>query len=110
MANVRGLDLFGKHFSDFRDKYVLIGGVASALAMDDAGESFRATKDLDIVLVIEALDSSFVSHFWEFIKAGEYQIKQVGGERPVFYRFQNPKDESYPVQIELFSRSPPVSG
>lgn len=106
MANVRGLDLFGKHFSGFRDKYVLIGGVASALAMDDAGESFRATKDLDIVLVIEALDASFVAHFWEFIKAGEYQIKQVGGERPVFYRFQNPKDESYPVQIELFSRSP----
>ncbi|WCM48958.1 hypothetical protein OH720_18275 [Pseudomonas sp. WJP1] len=106
MASVRGLDVFGQHFRDFRDRYVLIGGVASALAMDDAGESFRATKDLDIVLVIEALDAGFVAHFWDFIKAGGYQIKQKGGDRPVFYHFQNPTNETYPVMIELFSRAP----
>lgn len=106
MVSVKGLDLFAKHFRDFRDSYVLIGGVASALAMEDAGESFRATKDLDIVLVIEALDSSFVNRFWEFIKAGGYEIKQRGGDRPVFYRFQNPSDETFPVMIELFSRAP----
>lgn len=106
MASVRGLDLFGDHFRDFRDRYVLIGGVASALAMDDAGESFRATKDLDIVLVIEALDAGFVAHFWDFIRVAGYQIKQKGGDRPVFYRFQHPTDEAYPVQIELFSRAP----
>ncbi|MNJ36232.1 hypothetical protein D3C77_310120 [compost metagenome] len=74
--------------------------------MDDAGEDFRATKDLDIVLVIEALDAGFVAHFWDFIKAGGYQIKQKGGDRPVFYRFQKPTDENYPVMIELFSRAP----
>lgn len=108
MVSVKGLDVFGKHFRDFRDRYVLIGGVASALAMEDAGEGFRATKDLDIVLVIEALDGSFVSHFWDFIKAGGYQIKQKGGESPApnFYRFQNPADEAYPAMIELFSRTP----
>lgn len=106
MANVRGLDLFGKHFSEYRDQYVLIGGVASSLAMDDAGEEFRATKDLDIVLIIEALNVEFVARLWDFIKTGGYHIKQVGGQRPVFYRFQNPTDESYPIQIELFSRAP----
>lgn len=106
MARVRGLDLFAKHFSGHRDQYVLIGGVASSLAMTDAGSDFRATKDLDIVLIIEALNADFVSHFWAFIKDGGYRIKQVGGERPVFYRFQHPSDESYPVQIELFSRAP----
>ncbi|WP_231114289.1 MULTISPECIES: hypothetical protein [Pseudomonas] len=103
---MKGLEIFGRHFRDFRDSYVLIGGVASALAMEDAGESFRATKDLDIVLVIEALDASFVNRFWEFIKAGGYEIKQRGGDRPVFYRFQNPADDTYPVMIELFSRAP----
>ncbi|KPA92238.1 MULTISPECIES: hypothetical protein [Pseudomonas] len=106
MAIVRGLERFGKHFSEYKDKYVLIGGVASALTMDDAGRDFRATKDLDIVLIIEALDTAFVARFWDFVKAGGYQIKQAGGERPVFYRFQHPTDESYPVQIELFSRTP----
>ncbi|SEH88657.1 hypothetical protein [Pseudomonas asplenii] len=108
MVGVRGLDVFGRHFREFRDRYVLIGGVASALAMEEVGERFRATKDLDIVLVIEALDAGFVAHFWDFIKAGGYQIKQRGGERPapVFYRFQNPSEEAYPVMIELFSRAP----
>lgn len=77
--------------------------------MAEAGQSFRATKDLDIVLVIEALNAEFAGAFWAFIRAGKYAIRQVGGidgQRPVFYRFQNPEDEAYPVQIELFSRAP----
>lgn len=106
MAEIRGLDLFGKHFADYREHYVLIGGVASWLTMEEAGLPFRATKDLDIVLVIEALNTDFVAHFWDFIKAGEYQVRQRGGERPLFYRFQNPGNEAYPAQLELFSRSP----
>ena len=52
MAEIRGLDVFGQHFSEFRDQYVLIGGVASWLTMAEAGQSFRATKDLDIVQFI----------------------------------------------------------
>ncbi|MDU8499682.1 hypothetical protein RYB01_10860 [Pseudomonas syringae] len=109
MAQIRGLDVFGKHFSEYRDHYVLIGGVASWLTMDEAGQSFRATKDLDVVLVIEALNRQFVEAFWSFIRDGKYAIRQVGGidgDRPIFYRFQNPENESYPVQIELFSRAP----
>jgi hypothetical protein len=109
VAEIRGLDVFGQHFSEYRDQYVLIGGVASWLTMDEAGQSFRATKDLDIVLVIEALNSDFVGAFWEFVRAGGYAIRQVGeidGKRPVFYRFQNPENEAYPAQLELFSRAP----
>ena len=109
MDEIRGLDLFGQHFSDYRDQFVLIGGVASWLTLNEAGLPFRATKDLDIVLVIEALNAEFVGAFWEFLKAGGYAVRQVGGidgQRPVFYRFQNPADEAYPAQLELFSRSP----
>ncbi|CRM63199.1 hypothetical protein [Pseudomonas sp. 44 R 15] len=109
MAEIRGLDVFGQHFSAYRDQFVLIGGVASWLTMDEAGQSFRATKDLDIVLVIEVLNSEFVGAFWEFVRAGGYTIRQVGeidGKKPVFYRFQNPENEAYPAQLELFSRSP----
>ncbi|WP_256596379.1 MULTISPECIES: hypothetical protein [unclassified Pseudomonas] len=80
--------------------------MAAYLSMEEAGQAFRATRDLDIVLIIEALDPSFVARFWEFIRTGGYQIKQRNNERPIFYRFMAPTDTSFPVQIELFSRSP----
>ena len=46
---VKGLDQFRAHFEDFNDRYVLIGGAACFLALDEAGLDFRVTKDLDIV-------------------------------------------------------------
>ena len=103
---IRGLALFAQHFSEYQQQYVMIGGVASWLTMEEAGGSFRATKDLDVVLVIEALSGEFVRQFWAFIKAGGYRIKQTGCGRPTFYRFQHPSDQRYPEQIELFSRAP----
>lgn len=51
MVSIKGLEVFGRHFREFQDRYVLIGGVASALAMEDAGESFRTTKDIDTGLL-----------------------------------------------------------
>jgi len=52
---VEGLDRFGEHFAAYTDQYLLIGGAACTLAMDEAGQPFRATKDLDIVLCLESL-------------------------------------------------------
>ena len=57
---VKGLDCFRDHFNAYNDRYVLIGGAACSLAMDNAGLAFRATRDLDIVLCVEALDTSCV--------------------------------------------------
>ncbi len=64
---IKGLNKFREHFADFSDHYVLIGGAASVLVMDEAGVDFRATKDLDIVLCVEALDASFAEAFWSFV-------------------------------------------
>jgi hypothetical protein len=74
---VKGLDLFRQHFADYADQYVLIGGTAATLAMDDAGLDFRATKDLDIVLHIEALNAEFGATFWTFVERGRYAIRQA---------------------------------
>lgn len=60
---VKGLDLFRERFRDFADQYVLIGGTACDLILKEAGLHFRATKDLDIVLCIEAIDSRFAKAF-----------------------------------------------
>jgi hypothetical protein len=106
---VVGIDRFREYFKDYQGSYVLIGGVAASITMDLLDEAFRTTKDLDIVLVVEALNLQFVDQFWKFIKDGGYTIRQrgdSGGRSPVFYRFQNPEDKSFPVQVELFSRVP----
>ena len=61
---LEGLDKFADHFESYTDNYVLIGGTACDLAMQLVGQSFRATKDLDIVLFLEQRRDEFVSHFW----------------------------------------------
>ncbi|MCP1617467.1 hypothetical protein FBY21_2075 [Pseudomonas sp. SLBN-26] len=102
---VRGLDTFKDFFRDFTDRYVLIGGVAATVAMEQGGGSFRATKDFDLVLVVEALDAEFGRRFWEFVAAGGYEIRERSDGSPVFYRFSKPADSSFPFMLELFSRS-----
>ena len=64
---VKGLELFRDHFEAFTGHYTLIGGAACDLAMNEAGLSFRGTKDLDIVLCTEVLDADFGRAFWENI-------------------------------------------
>lgn len=104
---VRGLDIFREYFAGHADQFVLIGGTAATLAMEEAGIEFRATKDLDIVLHIEALRPSFGEAFWSFVEAGGYEIRQASDTgKPVFYRFQKPADERFPAMLELFCRAP----
>ena len=74
---VRGLDVFREYFASHADQFVLIGGTAATLAMEDAGLEFRATKDLDIVLHIEALNTAFGEVFWKFVEEGRYEIRQA---------------------------------
>ena len=69
---VKGIDQFRAHFEGFNNRYVLIGGAACYLAMEEAGLDFRVTKDLDIVLCVEVLDAEFVDAFWDFVKKGKY--------------------------------------
>lgn len=104
---VRGLDVFRSYFAGHADKFVLIGGTAASLAMEEAGLEFRATKDLDIVLHVEALSREFGELFWRFIEDGRYGIRQAGSTgRPIFYRFRQPADEQFPFMLELFCRAP----
>jgi hypothetical protein len=103
---VRGLEFFRRHFREHADRYVLIGGTACDLAMNAAGVEFRATKDLDIVLRVEALDAAFAEAFWAFVRAGGYRLQEAASGRTQFYRFQKPAAEGYPFMLELFSRAP----
>ena len=102
---VRGVDKFREFFRDYQDQYVLIGGAACDIILSQANMSFRATRDFDIVLVVEALTSDFGQRLWAFIHEGEYKNREKGSGSPQFFRFSHPKSEEYPYMLELFSRS-----
>lgn len=101
---VYGLDKFKEYFEDFTDQYVFIGGTACDILLRDAGASFRGTKDLDVVLIIEALNVSFGERFWKFIEDGGYVNRQKSSGKEQFYRFENPTKNGFPIMVELFSR------
>lgn len=67
---------------------------------------FRATKDIDMVLIVEALTSEFGEAFWKFVQDAGYHYINKGTGEAQFYRFSNPKSHEYPYMIELFSRKP----
>lgn len=70
------------------------------------GLAFRATKDMDMVLIVELLGAAFVTRFWEFIEAGKYKGRYKSEDGRELYRFDEPEDERHPTMIEIFSRKP----
>lgn len=110
---VKGLDIFAAFFAGHEANYALIGGVATQMVLEEAGLPARATKDLDIVLCIEALDAPFGEKLWAFIRAGGYEIREEGAEPRRFYRFVKPADPRFPYMLEFFAREPgrlPLAG
>ena len=102
---VKGLDTFQKYFADYEEQYVLIGGAACHILFESNEVNFRATRDLDMVLIIEALTPEFGEKFWKFIVDGKYRNKATNGSNPQFYRFDKPEDDNFPKMMELFCRS-----
>lgn len=105
---VRGLNIFKKYVEQHPGNYVIIGGTACDIIIDAAGFVPRATKDIDIILLVEALSSDFVKQFWQFINDGRYQQREKSKDEREYYRFIKPENTDFPHQIELFSRTPDV--
>lgn len=103
---VRGVNKFKEYFADYAGQYVFIGGTACDIILGNANIDFRATKDIDMVLIIEALNEAFVNQFVNFIEDGGYRHIKKGTKEEQFFRFEAPTDRSYPAMIELFSKTP----
>ena len=72
---VKGLDTFRRYFQGYENQYVLIGGAACDIVFENSETAFRATRDLDIVLIVEALTPEFGEKFWNFVQDGKYRNK-----------------------------------
>ena len=102
---VKGAERFRDYFRDFTDQYVLIGGAACDISFENNDADFRATRDLDVVLIVEALTPEFGQRFWTFIREGGYRNQAKSTGVPQFYRFDKPAREGFPSMIELFART-----
>ena len=93
-----------KWFKGSEEQYAIIGGTACDILMTEDGLDFRATKDIDLVLIIEAVDANFGKKFWEYVKQAGYEHCNKSSGVPQFYRFSHPVSNQYPAMIELFTR------
>ena len=57
---VRGLDVFREWFRPFLGSMALIGGAACDEWFAAAGLSFRATKDLDLVIMLDSVSRNLL--------------------------------------------------
>lgn len=102
---IRGFESFRRQFASYPDCYTIIGGAACDILMAEENLSFRATRDIDMILILEAREKEFAEVFWDYIRTGEYRCGWKNSNEAHYYRFTEPK-AGYPVQIELFSRHP----
>lgn len=101
---VLGIERFKEWFRGYEDHYAIIGGTACDLLMAEEGLPFRGTKDIDLVLIVEAIKPEFGKHFWEFVHNAGYVRRCKSNGQQQFYRFTDPVSNEYPKEIELFSR------
>lgn len=72
---ISGMESFREYFQGYEDCYTIIGGAACDILMHDAALSFRATKDIDMILLIENRFEAFATLFWKYIKAGGVSLR-----------------------------------
>ena len=101
---IQGITNFTEYFKDNSDDYVVIGGLATAMVMNDLGFIARATKDIDLV-VISKDNEDFLKKLLRFIDIAGYKTKQRtdNDTRHNLFRFFDSEDKTYPEQIELFA-------
>ena len=86
---VKGIESFRKKFMDYRDCYTVIGGAACDILMSEEDLSFRATKDIDMIILLE-------DRFQEFAKS-HVPMQRYGraGELDAALLFLASKEASY---------------
>lgn len=100
---------FCSHFAGHEESFVLIGGSACSCWYADSPTSFRGTRDIDVVIVVEALNREFVDLLVSYLRGNGYaswvRHPHDGPAKRVMYRFVNPANRQAAAQIELLSRS-----
>jgi len=103
MARPHGFDHFCNYLKGFENQYVIIGGGAASILMDDQQLEFRATKDVDLVVLTRSNELN--TRILAYIKDGNYEEKGATDSKPKYYRFTKPQSLECPKMIEIFTRN-----
>lgn len=103
MARPHGFDHFCDYLKGLEEHYVIIGGGAASILMDDEGLEFRSTKDVDLVVIARSQDLN--ARVLAYVKDGGYNSKEATDKLPKYYRFKNPAKAECPKMIEIFARN-----
>ena len=101
---VNGMQEFRNYFAEYSDSFAILGGAACDEWFSQASFLFRTTKDIDVVLILEAKNKEFFERLWSFLKAGGYQIWQRADGKKAFFRFLSPENRNFPQMIEILAR------
>ncbi|ENP3611606.1 hypothetical protein ACDC01_004623 [Salmonella enterica] len=107
---MHGQDFLSNYLGSYTNDYVLIGGNACVLNFEKIKVEFRATADLDIVLIVDNENDKFYAHLCNYLvengyTGGLYRCKENDS---CAYRFtlKGPQKVERPKIIELFSKKP----
>jgi hypothetical protein len=103
MARPHGFDHFCSYLKGLEASYVLIGGGAAAILMDEEGLEFRATKDVDMVVLTRSKELN--ERILAYVNDGGYKTREATEKQPKYYRFQKPENKDCPPIIEIFARN-----
>ncbi|MBU0504972.1 hypothetical protein KJ708_03170 [bacterium] len=103
MARPQGFDHFCDYLKGLENHYVIIGGGAASILLEEEELTFRATKDVDLVVLSRSDELN--KRILSYVKKGKYQKQESTTVVPRYYRFTKPKDQSCPQVIEIFSRN-----
>lgn len=110
VSGVYGLDCFRDYMEGLEDCYAVIGGTACDILMRNADLDFRATKDIDVILLVEGRLPEVGRAVWSMVRDGGYRCRSKDSNDVHLYRFTEPTELGFPSMIELFSRAPSFLG
>lgn len=103
ITDYAGLNHFEEYFKDFRESYVVVGGFATLMLLEKQLEGHgKVTQDIDLVLLTTA-SVKMAQKIKAYVREGEYTIQKGQKDNFSYYRFVNPKVESFAKEIELFA-------
>ena len=66
---------------------------------------FRATKDIDMIILLEDRYQEFAEVFWAFIKEGGYRCGWKRSDKAHFYRFTEPRKRLSSTDRVVFKKA-----